>query len=145
MIQQEKLKTMTQLALYEKKKKKQDISVYHYERQDYIHFKSLKTMIAATAAFLIIVGFVAAWNIEVIISHFDTYDYKKIGLAVLAAYLVFLFFYTKITAGRSQEQYNLVRPRIRRYYRNLKKMEEFYEGEDKVRREFEKGERRNGK
>lgn len=145
MIQEDKLKTMTQLALYEKKKGKQDLPIYNYQREDYIRFQRIKTIIAATAAFLIIVGFMIAWNIEVILSHFDTYEYQKIGVAVLVAYIVFLIFYMRVTSNTSREQYNAVRPRVRRYYRNLKKMEMFYADEDKVREEFEKGEWRDGK
>lgn len=145
MIQQDKLKTMTQLALYEKKKGKQDFSIYNYQREDFIRFQGIKTLIAATVAFLIIVGFIAAWNIEVIITHFDAYDYKRIGLVILAAYVVFLVFFMKITSNQSRDLYNEVRPRVRKYYRNLRKMEAFYDEEDKVRKEFEKGEWRDGK
>lgn len=145
MIQQDKLKTMTQLALYEKKRGKKDLTIYTYQREDFIRFQGLKTMIATTIAFLIIIGFIVAWNLEVIISHFDTYDYKRIGLIILAAYIVFLIFFMKITSNQSRDTYNEVRPRVRKYYRNLKKMEEFYEEEDKVRKEFEKGEWRDGK
>jgi succinate dehydrogenase hydrophobic anchor subunit len=145
MIQVEKLKTMTQLALYEKKQGKKDFSVFRYRREDYIQFEKIKTVIAATAAFLIIGGFLAAWNIEVILSHFDTYDYKQIGAAILVAYLVFLIFYVRIVANQSRERYNTIRPRMRRYHRNLSQMTQFYKDEDKVRKEFEKGEWRDGK
>lgn len=145
MIQVEKLKTMTQLALYEKKQGKQDFSVFRYRREDYIHFEKIKTVIAATAAFLIIGGFLAAWNIEVILSHFDTYNYKQIGAVILVAYIVFLIFYIRIVANQSRERYNTVRPRMRRYHRNLNQMTQFYKDEDKVRKEFEKGEWRDGK
>jgi hypothetical protein len=136
---------MTQLALYEKKQGKQDFSVFRYRREDYIHFEKIKTVIAATAAFLIIGGFLAAWNIEVILSHFDTYNYKQIGAVILVAYIVFLIFYIRIVANQSRERYNTVRPRMRRYHRNLNQMTQFYKDEDKVRKEFEKGEWRDGK
>lgn len=144
MIQKDKLKVMTQMALYEKKKGREDMDIYRYQREDYIRFQKLKTWIAATAAFLIIGGFLAAWNIEVIINHFDTYDYRKIGLLVLAAYSVFVVFFLSISSSQSKERYNMVRPRIRRYYRNLTRIEEFYKKEDEVREEFEKGEWRDG-
>jgi hypothetical protein len=144
MIQVEKLKTMTQLALYEKKQGKKDFSVFRYRREDYIQFEKIKTVIAATAAFLIIGGFLATWNIEVILSHFDTYDYKQIGAAILVAYLVFLIFYVRIVANQSRERYNTIRPRMRRYHRNLSQLTQFYKDEDRVRREVEKGEWRVG-
>ena len=145
MIQQDKLKLMTQLAMYEKKKGKEDFSIYSYQRDDYVRFQGIKTLVAATAAFLILIGFVLIWNIDTVIGHFDTYDYKKVGFLLLAAYLVFLIFYLNISRNRSRERYQAARPRVRRYHRNIRKREELYENEDKVREEFEKGEWRDGK
>ncbi|MDO4553628.1 MAG: hypothetical protein Q4B70_00605 [Lachnospiraceae bacterium] len=145
MIDQEKLVTMTQLALYEKKKGQVDLLVYSYRREDFVRFQGLKTMIAATVAFILIVGFIAAWNIDVVIANFDTYNYTKIGAALLAAYIVFLVFFTRITSSQSKELYNQARPRVRRYYRSLNRLEKFYDKEEKMQKEFEKGEWRDGK
>lgn len=143
-IHQEKLKVMTQMALYEKKKSKKDFSIYSYQRGDYVCFEIIKTIIAVTVAFMIILGFIALWNFETIITHFENYDYRQIGLAVLIAYVCILIFYIKLASGKSREEYNAVRPRVRRYFRRLKKMRGFYAEEDKKQREFEKGEWRDG-
>lgn len=144
MIHQDKLKVMTQMALYEKKKSKKDFSIYSYQRGDYVWSEIIKTIIAVTVAFVIILGFIAAWNFETIITHFENYDYKQIGLVVVIAYLCMLIFYMKLTSNKSREEYNEVRPRVRRYFRGLKKMKSFYAEEDKVQKEFEKGEWRDG-
>ena len=144
MVHQDKLKVMTQIALYEKKKGKKDFSIYSYQRGDYIGSQIMRTVIAVTIAFVIILGFIAIWNFETIISHFETYNYKQIGLAVGSAYLCILVFYIKLTSNKSREEYNEVRPRVRRYFRGLKKMKSFYAEEDKVQKEFEKGEWRDG-
>ena len=45
MIHQDKLKIMTQIALYEKKVGKKDLSMYSYQREDYIGWQSLKTFL----------------------------------------------------------------------------------------------------
>lgn len=144
MIHQDKLKVMTQLALYEKKKGKKDLFLYSYQREDYVAFQMIKTVIAVTVAFAIILGLIALCNLEAVISHFDTLNYKQIGIAAAAAYLCLLLFYLKITFSQSKEEYNQMRPRVRRYFRGLKKMKAFYAKEDKLQREFEKGEWRDG-
>lgn len=145
MIHQDKLKIMTQIALYENKEGKKDLSMYSYQREDYIGWQSLKTFFAVTVAYVIILGLIVLWNLEVIIAHFDTFDYKKLLIVAVAAYVCMLLFYIRITINKSRERYNAMRPRVRRYFRGLKKMKSFYAEEDKMQRQFEKGEWRDGK
>lgn len=144
MINEDKLKVMTQIALYEKTRGKKDFSIYSFEREDYVRFQVIKSVIAVTIAYIIILGFIAVWNLDAIISHFDNYDYQQIILAIAVSYICILVFYLKLTTVKSREEYNVVRPRVRRYFRGLKKMKSFYAEEDKMQKEFEKGEWRDG-
>lgn len=144
MIHQEKLKKMTQIALYEKKEGKRDLSMYSYQREDYIGWQVLKTVFAVSIAYALILGLIVLLNLEVIIAHFDTLDYKKIIAVAVVAYICLLVFYIKIVINKSREQYNAMRPRVRRYFRGIKKMKSFYAEEDKVQKQFEKGERQDG-
>lgn len=144
MIDQEKLKTMTQLALYEKNKGKKDFIAHSYEKEDYIRFQALKTGILVVMAFVIIVGIVVLWNMDALISNFDVLDYKLLIGAMVAVFAGLLAFYIFISCRQSGEEHNQAVPRVRRYQRGLKKMKEFYRIEDKQQRDFEKGEWRNG-
>ncbi len=144
MIDQEKLKTMTQLAVYEKKKGKKDFTVYSYDRDDYIRFEGLKTLIAVTIGFAAVCGIIVLWNLDRLIADFDILNYKLLILLVCAAYLFLVVFYMVLSYRKSKEEYNHTVPRIRRYQRGLKKMKKFYMVEEKQQRDFEKGEWRNG-
>lgn len=144
MIHQDKIKIMTQIALYEKKNGKKDLAMYSFHREDYIGWQALKTFFAVTAAYVLIIGLIVLWNLEVIISHFDTFDYRQIIILAVTGYLCVLLFYLKITVTGSRDRYNEMRPRVRRYFRGLKKMKSFYAEEDKVQKQFEKGQWRDG-
>lgn len=144
MIHEEKVKTMTQLALYEKKKGRKDFRIYSYEQRDYVRFEGLKTAVLVTIAFVILAGLFALVNMEDLIARFDLLNYKMIIAVAAAVYLLLLIFYLIISHRQSEEEYNQVKPRVRRYARGLAKMEEFYAEEDKQQRKFEKGQWRNG-
>ena len=144
MIDQDKLKTMTQLALYEKKRGKKDFNLHIYDRDDYIRFQGLKTMVLVAFAFLAVVGIMAVWNMDYIMNHFDVLNYGLLIGIVCGGLLLTVVFYMVLSYRKSKEEYNSMTPRIRRYQRRLKKMKEFYMIEDKQQRDFEKGEWRNG-
>lgn len=144
MIDQDKLETMAQLALYEKKKGKKDFHIYSFDRDDYIRFQGLKTFVLVTMGFIAAAGIIVLWNLDYLIYHFDSLNYKGLIILVVAAYLFLVIFYLFLSYRRSKEEYHQVVPRIRRYQRGIKKMKEFYMIEDKQQRDFEKGEWRNG-
>lgn len=144
MIDQEKLKIMTQLALYEKKKGKRDFIVNSFDKDDYIRFQGLKTAVLVTMAFVAMAGLVVLWNMDMLINNFDVLDYKLLIALICGSFLILLVFYLILSYRKSKEEYNSMTPRIRRYQRGLKKMKQFYMVEDKQQRDFEKGEWRNG-
>ena len=74
MIDQEKLKIMTQLALYEKKKGKRDFVVNSFDKDDFIRFQGLKTAVLVTMAFIAVAGLVVLWNMDMLINNFDVLD-----------------------------------------------------------------------
>ena len=144
MIDQDKLETMAQLALYEKKKGKKDFHIYSFDRDDYIRFQGLKTFVLVTLGFIAAAGMIVLWNLDYLIYHFDSLNYKGLIILAVAAYLFLVIVYLFLSYRRSREEYHQVVPCIRRYQRGLKKMKKFYMIEDKQQRDFEKGEWRNG-
>lgn len=144
MIDQDKLKTMTQLAIYEKKKGKKDFVINSYDKDDYIRFEELKTFVLVTIAYIAVIGIVCVMHLDYLIEHFDVLNYGKMIASASGGLVCVLGLYMVISYFRSREDYNRMIPRIRRYQRGLKKMKKFYMIEDKQQRDFEKGEWRNG-
>lgn len=144
MIDQDKLKTMTQLALYEKKKGKKDFVINSYDKDDYIRFEGLKTFVLVTIAYIACIGLICVMYMDYLIDHFDVLDYGMITASAACGLILILMFYLFLSCRQNREEYNRMIPRIRRYQRGLKKMKTFYMLEDKQQRDFEKGEWRNG-
>jgi len=144
MIDQDKLKTMTQLALYEKKKGKKDFITYSYDRGDYIRFQGLKTAVFVTLAVIAVIGIILVWNLNTLIQNFDVLDYGRLFAIAGGSFALILFLYMYLSYRQCREEYNHMVPRIRRYQRGIKKLKKHYMIEDKQQRDFEKGEWRNG-
>ena len=144
MINQDKLKWMSQLALYEKKKSRKDLGIYSYDRDDYVRFEGLKTGILVTMALACVAALLVLWKMEWIIDHFDVINYKGLLLGGAAIYLCVMIFYLILNHRKSGEEYNQAHPRVRRYQRGLQKMKQIYEEEDRKQRQFEKGQWGNG-
>lgn len=144
MIDQDKLKTMTKLALYEKKKGKKDFVIHSYDKGDYVRFQGLKTLVLVTLAFVAVLGMILLWNLDYIMNHFDELNYGLLIAAAVLVLFIILGVYMLLSYRQSKEAYEQMSPRIRRYQRRLKRMKEFYMIKDKQQRDFEKGEWRNG-
>lgn len=144
MIHQEKVKTMSRLALYEKKRGKRDLKIYSYDERDYIRFQGLKTAVFVTIAFVLLAGLFAIANIETFVDRFDTLNYTMVFAAAAVVYLLFLGFYLFISLRQSRRELAEVKRWIRFYTDELKKMEDFYEEEEQQQKKFEKGQWQNG-
>ena len=144
MIDQDKLKTMTQLALYEKKKGKKDLVINSYDKDDYIRFEGLKTLVFVTIAYIAVVGIICVMKLDYLMENFDVLNYGMITFSFVSGLILVIGLYLLLSYRHKKEEYNRMIPRVRRYQRGLKKMKTFYMIEDKQQRDFEKGEWRNG-
>ena len=120
MIDQDKLKTMTKLALYEKKKGKKDFDIYSYDKEDYLRFQGLKTFILVTVAFAAVLGMILVWKLDYVLNHFDELNYGMIIFLSFVLLAVVVGAYLFFTYRKSKEEYEHMSPRIRRYQRRLK-------------------------
>ena len=102
MINEDKLKTMSQLALYEKKRSRKDLNIYSYDRDDYIRFEVLKTVILVTLAVVALAGFVVLWNLEMLIQNFDVLNYKKMILVAVIVLFGVLALYIFLICRKSK-------------------------------------------
>ena len=106
MVNEEKVKVMTQLAIYEQRESKQEIKISKYYKHDYMKYHGLNSVIASTFGFLLILLCVVVVKIDYIMEHINDLPYKKILVTTLAAYAVFVFLYyviTLIVTGRKYD------------------------------------------
>ena len=128
MINNEKVKLMTKLAIYEKNNE-EDIKLSKYYKVDYVKHNVFKTIISVSIAYICILGLIVFYNMEYFLANAFKLDYTIIGVQVVSSYLMtlivfslfsFLFYANKVKGSRE---------RLVKYNSNLKKLSNMYDEE----------------
>ena len=131
MLNENKVKMMTKMAIYEKNEGKKMLRNARYYKGDYVALAALKSTITTTLAFIIIVIMIAISNTETIIKQINSMDYAVLGKKIAVYYIISLIVYAIISGVYSAYQYDKSRSGIKRYFMRLNKLERFYNGQRK--------------
>lgn len=131
MLDERKVKLMTQLALYDQTQGKEDFKIREYYRKDYAGVHILYTVLWVT------IGYIAAWAIAMI-AGLDTLMEKMstallitLVLAAVVGYVVVLVSYIGIASHLYNKKHQEARQRVKRYNHILTRLLKMYEKETK--------------
>ena len=127
MLNEEKVKVMTRLAIYEKRKGKEEVPVSQYYKSDYVKYNVLKTAVSVTIAYWMVVALVVAVRVEELLGQLNSLAYKEIAWRLMAGYLACLMVYLLIARFLYAYRYEKIRPHIIIYNHYLKKLKELHE------------------
>ncbi len=130
MLDEEKIRLMTKLSVYEEREGKNDIRLSNYYRSDYVRYQVLKTVLCGTIAFLIVVALVVLYNTEFLIQNALVLDYKNIITYGLTIYGLVMVIYILFTILLSSIRFRKSRKRLGVYFRGLKQVEEICREEE---------------
>lgn len=128
MINQEKTALMTRMAIYEKKAGKEDMKLSRYYKTDYARMNVLKTVVAVTVAFVLIVAMLVLYRLEYYLDNALTIDYKALGMKLLYVYGIVLAVYVVLTFIGYSIRYSLSRKGLSEHFSNLSKLKKFDKG-----------------
>ena len=129
MLNNRKVRLMTKLAIYEKEDGKEDIRLGKYYRVDYVRYQMLKTLVAVTFGYLILVLLTIIYNAEYLIAEAVKLDYAAIGRTMLGIYLVLVLVFVGIAGIGYTVKYNRSRKKFGKYYQMLKRLRTIYREE----------------
>ena len=110
---------MTRLAAIEKKEEKNALRLAKYFRSDYVRFELLKTVIAVTIAYAVIVIMGIIYYVEDIMQNFMKLDYQGIIWNIASGYFIILLVYGVLSALGYFIKYNLEYRKTKRYLQLL--------------------------
>ena len=144
MLNIRKTRLMTKLALYETGEGRRDIRLSKYYKTDYVRLQMLKTVLAVTFGYILILLMVVLYKSEYLIAQAVNLDYRAIGVTVFVIYVVLLTIYIVGAIIGYSIQYDLSRGKLTRYFRILKIMKKIYREEEGSGAAAEKEEEGNG-
>lgn len=130
MLNERKVRLMTQLAIYEKNGGREDIKLSKYFKSDYARLQALKTAVAVTISYIFLVLIIIVYKLEFIIDNALTLDYPAIGKMILGYYLVIMAVYIIAAMLGYSWKYRQSRKKLAKYFRMLRKLNHMYNVED---------------
>ena len=132
MINEDRVRLMTKLSLYERKSGKAD-RMDNYFRTDYISMQCLGTFITSTLAYILLLILYAFYHIEVIVTMIFNSE-SRAGLGgIIIRYILFVAVSEALTVLIYRHRYQKMRKERNEYYKNLKRLEELYQRDNEAR------------
>lgn len=131
MINEEKVKLMTKLAIYESKKGKKQLNISKYYKRDYVRYNMFKAVVAATVSFIMLLAIYVLVNAEDLLMSLNELDFMKEATKLGILYVVFILIYMIAARIIYARRYEQVKPDVIIYNHNLKKLKEMYDKEEK--------------
>ncbi len=131
MLNNDKVRVMTRLAIYEKKRGKEDIGLSQYYKKDYIRLQVLNTIVFSTIGYGLLVLLVGIYQSEYLIANAVTLNYKAIGMYVFGIYAMFLTISILCTIIASTLKFEASRRKLAGYNKGLRCLQQIYESEEK--------------
>lgn len=132
MLNEERVKQLCKVALYEKREEKVHKQIGKYYRSDYIGKEILKSIFTGTAAYLFIVllMIINKWN--EVLSIINKLSFQENILPFLITYVIFMVAYIVLTYIVYKTRYDSCRKDLDEYEKELQVLHQMYEREDKI-------------
>lgn len=130
MISKERVKYMTKLAQYDEKDHRKRQRFADYFRKDYVAIEMLKSLVAGTAAFCLILGIWALYDMEQIMDEINRMDLIPFVTWIVIRYVAFMAVYLAVTYIVYNRRYTRGRKELKEYYARLKKVNKLYQEEE---------------
>lgn len=131
MLNEEKVKIMNRLAMYEQGEGKKYLPVSKYYRTDYIGLALIKNFFLVTIGYgLMLVG-LAAYFGEYLMENIHKMNLVRMGIYILVGYAGVLLLYSLVTYIQYSVKYHRAKKSVKRYYEELTRLEKIYGREEK--------------
>ena len=80
MVNEEKVKLMNKMALYEEKYGKEDFKIASYYKKDYVSYQTIFTVIWVTIGYVVLFGVFAAAFVETFLSNVGPVSYTHLDV-----------------------------------------------------------------
>ena len=131
MINEEKVKIMNRLAMYEKRGGKKYLPISRYYRSDYIGLALIKNFFLVTIGYALVLAAVAVYYSEYLMNNINQMDLVSLGMKVVGGYAVVLISYSVLTYIAYTVKYHCAKKSVKKYYEELTKLERIYGREEK--------------
>ena len=130
MLNEEKIRLMTKLALYEQKEGKKDLPLSKYYRTDYLALKMINSTISMSLGYIVLLATIVLIRVEELLLNLVNMDLAAIGRHALIIYVVLFAVNMAATYFISSYRFKRSRGNLNHYNGNLKDLYMIYKKEE---------------
>lgn len=127
MVDEERVRLMTKLAMFEKKEEANSLRIAKYYRSDYIGLALLKNFFAATIAYGFVFAAVFVIDMDDIMDTLNNLDFQPLIVNTIIGYIVFLLLYSLLTYILAAIRYRAAKKKTEQYEEALGRLQKTYE------------------
>lgn len=131
MINEEKVKIMTKIAMYEQGKGRKYLPVSKYYRSDYIGLALIKNFFLVTIGYIMAIAAVAVYFGEYLMENLHKMDIVSLGIYIIIGYVAALVGYSILTYIQYSVKYFKAKKSVKEYYTQLTELSKIYTREEK--------------
>ena len=131
MINEQRTRMMTKLALYESKRGKKELQITRYAPGDYVTAHMLWSFVCGTIAFVIVLVLWVLYNIESLLIELFSMDIMHLAINVLLVYIIFIGLYLGMCYVYISYKYGRYKKRVNKFLLGLKELYRQYVQSDK--------------
>jgi len=139
MLNEDKIRVMTKLALYEQDKGKEAIKSNNYYKDDYVGLKIINTIVTVTIAYLFMITIWVMYKADFVLEQLVALDIADMGIKLIGFYLIILIVYLIFTYVMYSYKYIKMSEKNRKYADGLKELYLIYKREEKLAKESKAG------
>ena len=141
MVNEEKVKIMTGLAIYEKHDGKKQLPISRYYRTDYVGQALIRNLFLVTLGYGLIVARLGIYYSEYLMENIHKMNLPNLGIYLIAGYFIILIAFSVLVALIYTVKYYRAKKSVRGYYDQLTSLDKFYAREEKKKRNTAGGEK----
>ena len=130
MLNEERVKHMVKLALYETKHGNEELKTSSYYKKDYISYNVLRSVLFAVIAYILIAALLGITFIGVLIEDFKLSIIVIMGIVAVLLLVALLLTYIKTTKQLYKKKHARAYHRVKKFKQELEELEKLYEKED---------------
>lgn len=130
MLNEEKIRLMTKLAIYEQNEGKEDLPLSKYYRTDYLTLKMINSAIAMTVGYIILLCTIILINAEEILSDMVSMDLIAVGRNIIIIYVILFVINMIATYFIHSRKFKASRNKLNNYNSMLKELYNIYKKEE---------------
>lgn len=127
MLDNEKVRLMTQIAIYEKGKGKKDIKRVQFYEKDYISYNNFKMQVSVTFALIFIMGLEFANIVLDNLAVINYYNFIWLAVKYIILWVIIMITYTTLSTITNKKDYRKSKERIETYEDLLNDLEAILE------------------